>query len=166
MPRPHLTLADRLPRSLGTSGLFPANWLLLERDLRPTRHGKLWAKLAILNTRTHLRKAWKAVVGSDLGTRCGGAVNGCATEWLQPHDGSRRLEADRRYFALCMLAKRSISVEVISHEAVHLGFCYAKRVEREIFKASGSFDEERIAYPAGRLAAAINHAIWEAGLWT
>lgn len=75
------------------------------------------------------------------------------------------VEVDPRYFALCFLTHGHLTMEILSHEAVHLGFCYAKRVEREIFKASGSFDEERIAYPAGRLAAALNRAIHAAGLY-
>lgn len=97
-----------------------------------------------------------------------GSVSGCWARvqglyrWKETIDGNgcvvkRRLsQADARYFCVIGFSRTQLNMEVISHESVHAGFCYAKRVRRTPWKAARDFDEEHVAYPAGEIAAAIN----------
>jgi hypothetical protein len=56
-------------------------------------------------------------------------------------------------------------MEIISHESVHAGFAYAKRIKKTPRDQHAlSFDEEAVCYPSGAIAAAINRAVYKAGL--
>lgn len=59
-----------------------------------------------------------------------------------------------------------LSMEIISHEAVHAGFNFSKRASRAPWdRKAQDFDEEGVAYPAGRIAAAINRVLHAAKLY-
>jgi hypothetical protein len=136
-----------------------AKGIVTETDVRIAR-SRLMAKVIVFHNRKHLREFWKRVLGLDLGSKCDGAVNALIfTE--QTYEGGKLtaeyLVADKRYFCVIGLLREQHNMEVISHEAVHAGFCYAKRVRRTPWNAQVKhFEEEAIAYPAGEVAAAIN----------
>lgn len=142
------------------SGHSKAEGLVAEADIAVSKRGRLKAKLLVFRSQTAMRKFWRIAMGHDLGSGCFGAVNGLAGEWS---DG--RVQVDRRYFCVIALCRRHLSMEVISHESVHAGYCYAKRQRRDIFGSVFDFDEERVAYPAGRIAAAINRFCFARGLY-
>jgi hypothetical protein len=151
-----------------------ARGLVAEADISPHGHGgRLRAKLLVFETPQLLARFCSAALGSDqlIANRKGqlalGAVNPLSFEMRRFADGLEqvRLHADPRYFCLIGLTLGNLSMEIISHEAVHAGFCYEKRVKRNVFGDAAAFDEERIAYPAGAIAAGINRFLDKAGLY-
>lgn len=153
-----------LPRSFRG---HPASYgLITEHDIR-MRCARLRAKLLIFDKPASLRQFWKAVRGSDLGSSAVGAVNSLAYERVTFRKASEfhSMECDPRYFCMIGLCKAHLSMEIISHEAVHAGFAYAKRRKGDAWIAAMGFDEEFVAYPAGRIAAAINRFLYVKGLY-
>jgi hypothetical protein len=157
-----------LPRSF--KGHRHAKGLIAEADIFPHPHGKLAAKLLIFDSRASFHRFWRSLRREPLERGCEGCVNSLSRTRQRfggkgEPDGPAVFEGDRRYFCLIGLHKRGLSMEVISHEAVHAGFCYEKRVRRNLFGKACDFDEERIAYPAGAIAAAINRFVYSKGLY-
>jgi hypothetical protein len=146
-----------------------AKGLLLEHDIG-VGHGRLRAKLLVFRNCTALRRFWRDALGRpDLGRCCRGAVNGM---FIEVHEYRKRqpvrtyLECDPRYFCVIGLVRGYLSMEIISHEAVHAGFNYAKRKSRTPWDEQAQhMDEEAICYPSGRIAAEINRVIHMAGLY-
>lgn len=146
-----------LPRNF--VNLPGATGIVAEFDTKVSRYGRLAAKVVIFDTPRSLRTFWKIISPhNDLGRHCRGAVNGLACEIERVHrDGRcrRRLEVDKRYFCIVGLCKEHLTAEIVTHEAVHAGFAYAKRQKRAIFANALELDEEQVCYPAGRIANAI-----------
>jgi hypothetical protein len=140
--------------------------LIAEHDIRMNL-GRLRAKLLIFDRPASLRSFWKAIRGLGLGRGAVGAVNSLAYERISFRRAkeSRSMECDPRYFCMIGLCKTHLSMEIVSHEAVHAGFAYAKRRKGDAWIAAMDFDEEFVAYPAGRIAAAINRFLFRKGLY-
>jgi hypothetical protein len=158
---------------------IPRRWMnnpkaagvLAEADITPTPRGRLAAKLLVFDTTRSMNRFWKlAVSGNSLGRGCHGVVNGLSFV-LQPRERKRgktppsTLCVDPRYFCVIGLCKRHLTMEVIAHESVHAGFAYEKRVKRNVFGPAAEMDEERIAYPAGAIAGAINRFLHDRKLY-
>lgn len=130
-----------------------------EFEVRMTRHAKLRAKVLVFANRTALRRFWRDVLKKpELGRDCAGAVTALLAQ-AERYEGKRvriRVLGDARYFCIVGLARGWLTPEVICHEAVHAGFAYSKRVARSPFAEAHELDEERVAYPAGIIAATIN----------
>lgn len=130
--------------------------------------GSLLAKLIVFKTPSDLKRFWREGLNraSSLGRgRTLGAVNGLYCEVI-PTKGSRYLEVDPRYFCFIGLTRKHLNMETISHEAVHAAFCFVKRKSRTPWSVlAKTHDEEAIAYPAGRIAAAINRALHKRNLY-
>ena len=143
-----------------------------EADLRATPRGRLCAKLLVFRNRLALRRFWNGKLGKEerLGLHCFGVVNGLS-RWIESYDAktdtwSRRMErCDPRYFCVIGLVVGHLGMEVITHEAGHAGFCYAKRVQRAPWAAARDFDEEEVCDPAGMIAAAIKRFLHRRGLY-
>jgi hypothetical protein len=166
----------RLPRVWSTHPQARGR-VIAEHDIKVSPRSRLRAKLLVFRNRTALNDFWEKALkptghGERLGLGCQGAVNALQHEIITIKDGreTRHIEVDPRYFCLIGLVrgmgKFTSPMEVISHEAVHAGFAYAKRIGRTGFwvKAS-SLDEEDVCYPAGRVARAINIFLHERGLF-
>jgi hypothetical protein len=138
-----------------------AKGLVFEADISPHANGRIKAKLLVFKSERALRRFWRRGMGHDLGPGCPGVVNGMSHERMSvDEDGSthdRRYCGDARYFCIIGLGlPDGATAEVVNHEAVHAAYCYEKRVRRNMFgKAAADYDEERIAYPSGRLAQAM-----------
>lgn len=158
-------------RVIHTKSPLPRIWtnnpqvkgIVLESDLA-IGSSRLRAKLLVFDKAHSLRAFWKAALGrGELGRYCCGAVNGLYREvWSATgkQSGRSHLEVDPRYFCIIGLLKQRLSMEIISHEAVHAAFAYAKRIKRSPWDQQAQhFDEEAICYPAGRIAATINRAL-------
>lgn len=145
-----------------------AKGCLLEKDLSIYR-SNLKEKLMVFSSRRDLRKFWAAITPFKLGRQCMGVVNQLSCHVLTyDRKGNERqhIEADPRYFCVIGLVKGFLSMEIISHESVHAGFAYAKRIKKTPWDQDAlGFDEETVCYPAGAIAAAINRAIDKAGLY-
>lgn len=153
-----------LPRAF--TGHPAAKDLLGECDIRLCGAGRLRAKLLVFRTPAALARFWRDGLGRpDLGRGCRGAVNSLGHERANPRTGERVMVVDPRYFCVIGLVKQHLSMEIVSHESVHAGFAYAKRVQRNLWAAPGELDEENVCYPAGRIAAAINSYLHDEGLY-
>lgn len=158
-----------LPRTWATHPA--AQGVLLEKDIG-TGFGRLRAKLLVFKNRSALKNFWRSGVGSKLHGQVQGAVNGLYEEVIQVQPrGSKKpdtscLRVDPRYFCVIGLTRGFLSMEIISHEAVHAAFAFTKRKTRSPWDCHArDFDEEAIAYPAGRIAAAINRTLHAAKLY-
>lgn len=164
-----LTFREMIPRRAVVVAGDLGPLIALEVDLSPHPSSRLRAKLLVFSTVATLRAYWRLVGRGDLGTGCRGAVAPLQESFRSfSRDGALGAAGERvdpTYFALIGLVKRHLTAEIIAHEAVHLGFAYERRVRRNTWgKRAADFDEERIAYPAGRMAAAINDALHSEGL--
>lgn len=157
----------RLPKCW--AGLPGARGIVFEGDIR-IRASRLRAKLLVFDRATSLRAFWKGPMGKgELGRGCLGAVNQLRMDVMVFNPGRPErcyIEADARYFCVIGLIQTHLSMEIICHEAIHAGFAYAKRVRRSPWDAQARhFDEEAVCYPAGRIAGAINRALYKAGVF-
>lgn len=141
--------------------------IVLERDIRLGAHARLHAKLLVFSGVGMMQRFWRVALGkSALGPRCLGAVTSLSRRHENPARGTCWLEVDPRYFCVIGLVQRHLCMNVICHEAVHAGWAYARRRARSWWdEAIRDNDEERVCYPAGLIAAAINRAVHEAGLY-
>lgn len=144
--------------------------LVAEADIPATPRGRLAAKVLVFSTPLYLRKFWEKAIGKHdpLGEGCVGAVNALGREvadFSEGGNGKSRWECDPRYFCIIGLSLNHLSMEVITHEAVHAGFAYARRRGRDPWNDDGGLGEEDVAYPAGRIAAAINRWLYDRDLY-
>jgi hypothetical protein len=139
--------------------------LVAEADITLHPHARLAAKLLVFDKPASLRQFWKTISPCDIGAECNGVVNSLGRECLDVDSGIKRLRGDRRYFCVIGLCESHLQMEIIAHESVHAGFCYERRVKRNLFGQAADFDEERIAYPAGIIAGAINRFLHSKGLY-
>lgn len=140
--------------------------LLLEFDV-PFPKTKLQCKVVVFSSKTALRRFWKKHLElGDLGSKTLAAVNPLSSEVWNSRTDEHRLEVDPRYFAVCGLVKGHLGAEIVTHEAVHIGFAfYSRKKGRLEWRHEDELDEENVAYPAGIAASAINEALWDAGFY-
>lgn len=139
--------------------------MLAEHDIRLTRGSRLAAKLLVFKNSRELTEFWRNALGSRMSPGALGAVNALARE-VGPHDSDAptHIECDPRYFCVIGLTRGALSMECITHESVHAGFCFAKRHRRDFWvKQSEDFCEEDVCYPAGRIAKRINAFLHDGG---
>lgn len=140
--------------------------VLGEFDIRLCGAGRLRAKVLVFATPAELARFWRDGLGrAALGRGCLGAVNSLASERVNVRTGERVMEVDPRYFCIIGLTKQNLSMEIICHESMHAGFAYAKRVQRNLWAEPWELDEEKVCYPAGRIAAEINRFLHDEGLY-
>ena len=144
--------------------------VVAEADITMQPRGRLAAKLLVFDRPASLCRFWKHALHNPTTRDTRGIVTGLSTQVEDYGTGGelRRawMRADPRYFCVVGLCLGWLNMEVISHEAVHAAYCYEKRVGRNLFgDAAADFDEERIAYPAGRIAAAVNRFLHKKGLY-
>lgn len=146
-----------------------ARGVVAERDLTITRRGRLAAKLLVFRRQLDLAHFWNKGLHSSIGPRCRGVVHALCHEVITIKPGKperRHIAADPRYYCVIGLLQGHLTMEVICHESVHVGFAHAKRIRRTPWdELAKEFDEEAIAYPTGAIASAINRALWDAGLF-
>lgn len=128
--------------------------------------GSLYAKLLVFQKSSDLHRWWKVGIKSPLPKgKTLAAVNGLFHEVI-PVNGKPYLSVDPRYFCVIALTRKYLSMEVITHESVHAACCFMKRKSRtpwaDLAKVN---DEEALAYPAGRIAAAINRVLHKHNLY-
>lgn len=145
--------------------------LLLEKDI-PLASLRL--KLLVFKDPKSLRRFWRKAAPLNLGgmlpSDALGAVaplsstvyNFEKTQWPEPYQ-----ECDRRYFAAMGLAAGHLGSRIVTHECVHAGFFYARRMgARSVWSAEAAdgTDDELVCYPAGELANRVVTALYKAGL--
>ena len=154
-----------------TSNL-PSKWsevpgvkgLVAEGDVRVLK-SRVKAKVLIFDSSKNLRHFWKKVLGrSELGKGCLGAVNSMRVEVVDAKTLEyKRTEVDKTYFCIIGLIKDHLTMNIITHEAVHAAFSYDNRFgKKNRFREDFGEDDldnmgfqEGIAYPTGFIASGI-----------
>lgn len=130
---------------------------------------RLLMKLLVFKNNKDLRSFWTKTLGKeDLGRKCRGVVNGLACEVIKfnKEKESIHIEVDPTFFCVMGLLVTHLGMEIITHESIHAGFNYAKRVNRRnLFHNSLELDEEEVCYPSGRIASGVNKLLRESGLY-
>lgn len=152
-----------------TKHKLPRNWatfskrygILGELDIKVRHTSRLWMKALMFRTNRDLRRFWTERLGrEDLCRFTRGVVSALGVEVVSFRKGCPErsvLEVDRRYFCIMGLIAGKVGMEVVSHESVHAGFAYAKRVKRrDLWHNARALDEEDVCYPAGRIASELN----------
>lgn len=151
-----------LPRSFAAHPA--AHALVAEADLRIGGRGSMRAKLLVFKTSAALTRFWREALGLRMSAGALGAVNALASD-VEGQSG-RYIECDPTYFCVIGLTLPALCMEVITHEAVHAGFAFAKRHRRDFWvEQDEGYDEEDVCYPAGRIAKRINAFLHEKGLY-
>lgn len=133
-------------------------------DLRLTRGSKLKARLAVFENGAQMRREWKQCFKEHLGRKTVGAVKSLALDVITAEGLEYTEHPNADYYCFIGLIKGYLSMEIVCHESVHAGFAYAERVNRDIFPSEGD-EEERIAYPAGKVARQINRWLHKNGYY-
>ena len=105
-------------------------------------------KVILTPSRTQMREIFRVLMGSRLHPR----ACGYCTEWLEIYGRLQKTRPDSRFFAVIILPQTLLSMEVIAHEAVHAAHRFSERVRHAKWPGK---PEEKIAYPAGYITAAI-----------
>lgn len=159
---------DKIPRCFGDHPSIRG--LLAEACITPVKT-RLKAKLLIFKDNKSLRHCWKHCLEKedvDLTRDTLGVVSDTATHVINFRKGKQELEywqTDRRYFCVIGLIKGHLTMEIITHEAVHAAFALVARGKRKQWHNSDNLDEEEVCYPAGQIAAAINSFLDKKGLY-
>jgi hypothetical protein len=155
---------------------LPTSWINMRRnsgivaecDVSFSRGSRIAAKVLFFKNKTDLRKFWDWLRDGH-GTKVGGIGKGCegvvnslmvqVEDYSKGEDSPRRvfLRGDPRYFCVVGLLTNRLTMEIVTHESVHVGFAYAKRKgRRNLFRGIDPDNpEEEVCYPAGRFAAAV-----------
>lgn len=146
-------VVSRLPK-----GIPKSPGIIACTDLRINK-GRLRAKLVVFDNAKNLQLFWNRYLGGGLGRYCKGAVSSLQkhiTDYKIPGKPKEWLECDRRYFCVIGLCRNYLTMRVISHESVHAGYAFARRVKRTTWVDQVKrLDEEAIAYPTGEIAREI-----------
>lgn len=139
-------------RRIGVEGLVGAC------DI-PVLDGHPFAKVAVFRTRTDMRRFYTGVLprysGCEdigkmkLGRRCAGFVDKLSVRIWNSRTEKTRTEVDKNYFCLVGLVERDLTAEVLSHEAVHVGFAWDWRTGGKGELHDPDNYEENVCYPAG-----------------
>lgn len=124
------------------------------------QEGKPAAKVAVFKDRAAMRHFYHKILpqydeggaGDRLCKRCAGVVCGLFTDIeTQGKDGLwiPSVSVDRRYFCLVLLCEGDMTAEILSHEAVHVGFAWDRRTSGTSQYTDKDNHEENICYPAG-----------------
>lgn len=123
-------------------------------------NGKPAAKVVFFESRKALRVFYNTILPayrgceqitiSPLHRRCAGFVHRLSVTWTH-HDGSDPVEeVDRRYFCIVGLICGKLTAEILSHEAMHVGFSWDFRTRGQSQFTDPHNFEENCCYVAGK----------------
>lgn len=165
---PMRTIHSSTPLPRDWRGLPGAKTALLIADITVRPRSRLRMKLLVFRANRDMRRFYDRALGrSDrLCRHTLGFVSGLdIIHEKVPAKGPVRMrrEVDPRYFAVMCFVQSALCMEVVTHEAVHAAHAYAARYKGRW--PNHENPEERICYPAGRIAKHVNAAVHEAGLY-
>lgn len=138
--------------------------VLHEYSIGLTKHARLRAKVLVFRNALAMHRFWNTVLcRSDLRTSAGAvsSIGRTAERWdksTQSWIPTSTMLVDHRYYCVIGLREDRLQPEILAHEAVHAAFCYERRVGRNVWGfAAKDCDEERIAYPAGKITQQLMH---------
>lgn len=145
-----------------------------EFNIAITPHGRLRLKLLLFRNSRELMLFWKKGLNRDLGSivkkdyKAQGVVSAMMYD-VESYRNAGKVqkwaEVDPNYFAVMGLCLTDLSMEIITHESVHAAYAYEKRHRGQFWVNKDELDEEHIAYPAGRIAAAVNRVLYRNNLY-
>lgn len=147
--------------------------IVKEFDIKVTGRGRMALKLLIFKNPKDMCLFWKKTLGRDLGgsIKKGYEAQGCVSalmhdveSYANPDKPQKWSEVDPNYFAIMGLCLSHLRPETIVHEAVHAAYAYEKRHIGMFWVDKDELDEERIAYPAGRISKSIFRILREHNL--
>jgi hypothetical protein len=145
---------------------------LLDTDLRITRRGRLRLRLIVTRNKADFDEVTRRTTGC-VHRRAWGIVNPLRCDVLSFRGGveKRRVEYDRRYFAVMILNGAKLhngGTEHVAHECGHAAIFYARRAKSMKWHGRVEKDDEAneaICYPLGAIFRAVNIALHDAGVW-
>ena len=121
------------------------------KDFKLTKNSRLKFRVCLFKTLADMRAEYKECSLETLEPGVMASVSCLTADIYNTKTDKWREDFDKDYFCCIGFVQKHISTETVTHEAVHAGFCYAYRVQKDIFPSDGD-TEERIAYPAGKIA--------------
>lgn len=114
---------------------------IAEGDFILAKYGRLRGRVVVFKTQKSMREQFRE-----------------AFDVILPQDTAAAVVVleTGNYFCCMGFAKKTLTMEFICHEAVHAAHAYRARVKRDIYPGEEGDEEERIAYPAGKIASVIN----------
>lgn len=130
------------------------------------RPGRLATKLLVFATEKDMATFSKRGLGVN-NDNAGAFVHELGYTRMKFLRGGREVATrfvDPRYVSVMALCQENLGMEIITHEAVHAGFFYARRT-RQKWPNQDDCEDEAVCYPAGRIAAAVNRFLHAKGLY-
>jgi hypothetical protein len=159
-----------LPRDWST--LTGADGLVYQADVAVSKASTLRAKVLLFKDLPHLHGFWKTALDRptphpDTLALCNPlttTVYFCKVKGRPQRPPEVRV--DPRYFCVLGFAQGHLTPEYIVHESIHAGFAYSRRVRGGHRWLDDDVEgEERICYPAGRVADAIIRRFHKGGFF-
>jgi hypothetical protein len=160
LPNPTIIRHDKpaLPRDWST--LPGAEGLVFQGDVAVSKRSSLRAKVLLFRDHESMRRFWSKALGRPALSHDTLAVSNPLTvkvHFCKVKGKPQRppeLRVDPRYFCALGFAQGALTPEFIIHESVHAGFAYSRRVGGK-HDWVDDCEEERVCYPAGRIADGI-----------
>lgn len=133
----------KLPRTwMGHPGM---SGLVLEADLRVSKHSRLRCKLLVFSSLKAMRSCY-----SKISKDSAWDAHGLFHPFYIKDDTRSTIEVDPRYWGVIMLAKTRLCCDYLAHEICHAAHEFARRTKRK-WPMSDTVPEEKVCYPMGRL---------------
>ena len=151
------------------TGLPHGNDALAVAYLKFTPRSRLRAVLLIFPHRRAMLRFWRVALDRYPGRQTVALVTELAAH-SQKFDEkglvAEKLVVDPRFVCVIGLAATHLSLEILCHESMHAGFCYARRIKgRSQDVKPDHLPEESVCYPAGRIAAQIHRVLHKTDLY-
>ena len=151
---------NALPRDW--SSIPGSEGLILQSDIAVSKASSLRAKVLLFKDLQSMHRFWKVGLSRPALPSNTLAVSNALTEHVFFYKVKGKpqrppeLQVDPRYFCALGFCLDHLKVDYIVHESVHAAFAYSRRVRgRHHWFDDDAEGEERICYPAGRIAEAI-----------
>lgn len=157
-----------LPRDWST--LPGSEGLIFQGDVAVSKRSSLRAKVLLFRDLESMGRFWRLGLGRPALSHDTLAVSNPLTvtvHFCKVKGKPQRppeVRVDPRYFCALGFAKGALTPEFIIHESVHAGFAYSRRV-RGKHEWLDDNEEERVCYPAGRIADGIIRMFSKEGLF-
>lgn len=167
----HMTRFSSQPLPTDWSTLPGSEEILFSSDIAVSPKSTLKAKVLVFRSLASLNRFWRLCLGRPkLADNVYAVVSDItSTVTFQTPKGTPKRppvwEVDPTYFCVVGFILGKLSMEFIAHESVHAAYAYARRVAGRKSWPDKENPEEHICYPAGRIAAAINHLFHSHGIY-
>jgi hypothetical protein len=160
--------SDKLPRDWTT--LPGSEGISFQSDVAVSPKSSLRLKVLVFRHRADLFRFWKRGLAWGEPHPSTRAVFNPLTVTVEDYSRTPRklrrppeLLVDPRYFGVIGFIEGALTPEYIIHECIHAGFAYSRRVGGNHHWPDDD-EEERVCYPAARLADAVIRSLHNKGM--